>query len=81
MACAKAAIDVLGELHGETGQPTDEAHAKRAMWASDTLRNPKMMAERIAVGVAAGGVITAVSSDSDLQWTVNSLIDDYAGVD
>jgi hypothetical protein len=39
------------------------------------------MAEKIAVGVAANGTITGASSDSDIEWTVNSIIDDYAGVD
>lgn len=81
VTCAKAAIDVLGELYGGINQPTDAAHTKRVIWASETLRNPKMVAERMSIGVVSGGIITGSSSDSDLQWTINSLIDDYAGVD
>lgn len=81
VCCVKAAIDVLGEACGAAGQPTNSAHIKRAAWARDTLSNPRGMAERLSIGVVAGGIITAESTDSDLQWTVNGLVDDYAGVD
>jgi hypothetical protein len=81
LAAVKAAIDVGGEVAGGEGKPTHAAHAKRAAWALETLGNPRGMAERMALGIATGGVITAESTDSDLQWTVNSLIDDFAGVD
>lgn len=82
MICvAKAAISISGEACGGAGQPTNAAHAKRAEWAQDALEAPRSMAERMAIGVASNGTITAESSDSDLEWTVNSIIDDYAGVD
>ena len=32
------------------------------------------------MGVAANPAITTESTDSDIQFTVNSLINDYAGV-
>ena len=82
MICvAKAAIAISGEACGGAGQPTNAAHAKRAVWALEALAAPRTMAEKMAVGVAANGTITGASSDSDIEWTVNSIIDDYAGVD
>lgn len=83
MICvAKAAIAISGEACGAAGQPTNAAHAKRAEWALEALAAPpRTMAEKMAVGVAANGTITGASSDSDIEWTVNSIIDDYAGVD
>lgn len=42
---------------------------------------PRTMAEKMAVGVAANGTITIASEDTDIEWTVSSIIDDYAGVD
>ena len=82
MICvAKAAIAISGEACGGANQPTNGAHAKRAAWALEALAAPRAMAEKIAVGVAANGTITGASSDSDIEWTVNSIIDDYAGVD
>lgn len=82
MICvAKAAIAISGEACGGTDQPSNFAHAKRAIWALETLAAPRTMAEKMAVGVAANGTITGASSDSDIEWTVNSIIDDYAGVD
>jgi hypothetical protein len=45
------------------------------------LLSPRTMAEKMAVGVAANGTITIASEDADIEWTVSSIIDDYAGVD
>lgn len=81
IAVAKAAIAVSGEACGGAGQPTNTAHVKRAAWALESLEAPRAMAEKMAVGVVADGTITAESSDSDIELTVNSIIDDYAGVD
>jgi hypothetical protein len=82
MICVvKAAIAISGEVCGGSEQPSNAAHVKRAKWAMEALLSPWAMAGKMAVGVAANGTITGASSDSDIEWTVNSIIDDYAGVD
>jgi hypothetical protein len=82
MICvAKAAIAISGEVCGGSEQPSNAAHAKRAKWAMEALLPPRTMAEKMAVGVAANGTITIASEDADIEWTVSSIIDDYAGVD
>lgn len=50
-----------------------------ANYCSSLLNNPYGMARNLAFGVAANGAITLESSDSDLQWTVNSVLWAYAG--
>lgn len=81
VAVVKAARDIIGEAFGGEGQPTAAQHAMRVTWASHVLNNPRHNAELMAWGVAAGGVITAESIDGDIEWTVNSLANDYAGVE
>ena len=81
MCCIKASISVLGESCGGTDEPTNQEHSKRAIWARNTLENPRGMAERMALGVASGGIITAESTDADIEFTVNSLVSDFAGIE
>lgn len=81
VAAVKAARDISGEAFGGDGQPTEAQHEKRAAWAYAVLHNPRHHAELLAWGVAAGGVITAESVDGDIEWTVNSLANDYAGAE
>lgn len=81
ICCVKAAIAVLGEACGGAGQPTNQEHTKRAAWARAALDNPRGMAERMALGVVSGGIVTDASTDSDIEFTVNSLIGDFAGIE
>jgi hypothetical protein len=56
------------------------AHALRAKLALEVLRNPGNWARPIAAAVVTNAAVTAESTDSDLQWTVNSLWDALAGI-
>lgn len=76
MAALNAARDVSSEPPSEDGA-TD---IKRAQLAYGILSNPGSYEDRWAWAVAASAMITYTSSDSDLQWTVNSLFDALAGV-
>lgn len=51
-----------------------------ANYCASLLNAPRMFAQNIAYGVAANPAITAETTDSDLQWTVNSIMSAYAGV-
>ena len=73
-AMVKAAIAVSSE------DPSTEAHSTRVQWATQVLRDPAHYAARMAFGVAANPIITAESSDSDIEFTVNSVWNAYAGV-
>ena len=81
VAVVKAARDIIGESFGGESEPTEAQHKRRFEWAFDALRNPRHHAELMAWGVAAGGVIVADSIDGDIEWTVNGLTNDYAGVE
>ena len=75
-AIAKAATDVLNE------DPGTANHANRLVWAGSALDNATAMAERMMWGVLSNATIQAngeSSTDNDIQFVVNSLIDSYAG--
>ena len=73
-AMVKSAIAVSSE------DPETPAHATRVQWATQVLRDPTHYAARVAFGVTANPIITAESSDSDIEFTVNSVWNAYAGV-
>ena len=73
-AMVKSAIAVAAEA------PATAGHAVRVAWATQVLRDPAHYAARLAFGVAANAAITPESTDSDIEFTVNSLWDAYAGV-
>lgn len=73
-AMVKSALAVASE------DPATAGHGTRVAWATQVLRDPAHYAARMAYGVAVNPVITAESSDSDIEFTVNSVWDAYAGV-
>ena len=73
-AMVKSAIAVSSE------DPETVGHATRTQWATQVLRDPAHYATRMAFGVAANPVITVDSGDSDIEFTVNSVWNAYAGV-
>lgn len=81
MAAVTAAIEIGGEECGGTDEPTVDQHLLRSAWAQRVLQDPLGEAYNLAMGVAANPAITTESTDSDIQFTVNSLINDYAGVE
>ena len=73
-AMVKSAIAVSSE------DPATVAHATRTQWATQVLRDPAHYAQRMAFGVAANPSVTAASTDADIEFTVNSIWNAYAGV-
>lgn len=73
-AMVKAAINVVSE------SPEMPGHSTRAIWATQVLRDPEFYATKIAFGVAANPAITLDSTDNDIEFTVNSTWNAYAGV-
>ncbi len=76
----KAAVAVSSEPYGGEGQPTAAQHNLRISYANRFLLNSEAQAILLAWGVVSGGVITAESSDSDVEFTINSIFDAFAGV-
>lgn len=74
MAVIKSAIAVANE------DPATPGHAQRAHYAQAALANPESVARCMALGVASNPVISAESSDNDIEFTVNSIFNAYAGV-
>lgn len=73
-AAISGAKDVMAEAASATG------HAKRTDFAVSVLRSPQVFGPLMAQGVAANVAITSASTDSDIQFTINSLWDAYSGV-
>lgn len=71
-AIAKAAQDVLAE-DDQTAN-----HTNRVIWANDALKDAQLMTEKIMWRVLGNATIAAngeASTDNDIQFVVNSLID------
>ncbi|MEU8270832.1 hypothetical protein AB0B89_27200 [Sphaerisporangium sp. NPDC049002] len=77
VAIATAAIDVGGEAQG---QMSAAVYGKRQALAADVLRESAKWVERFAWAITSNVAISEASSDSDLQFTVNSMWNDLAGV-
>lgn len=77
-AVIKAAVDVAAEAP----DPGERARLRRALSAR-VLENREGIdyAALFALAVASNPVITAASSDNDIQFTVNSLWDAMAGAE
>lgn len=74
VAVAKASIAVANE------DPATLGHTQRVQYAQAALANLDSVARNMAFGVACNPVISAESSDSDIEFTVNSVFNAYAGV-
>jgi hypothetical protein len=71
----QAATNVMSEDDGTVG------HAERAAWANRVLLNPSLESQAISFGVAAQpGVTGPDATDQDLLFTINSLVNAWAGV-
>jgi hypothetical protein len=76
MAIVTAAKDVMGEAKAVA----DQVYGKRQALAFQVLRSSESWLDCFAWGVASNPTITGTSTDADIQFTVNSLINDMAGV-
>lgn len=76
MGLVTAAKDVMGE----TKTVGDQVYGKRQALAYQILRNSDAWLDCFAWVVASNPSISATSNDSDIQFTINGLINDMAGV-
>lgn len=74
----QAAISSAKDIMAEAGDTA--GHLKRTEYAVQVLRSPQVFGPLMAQGVASNVAISAGSTDSDIQFTVNSLWNAYAGV-
>lgn len=75
VAVAKAAQDVLNE------DPETANHAARAVWAHAALLNAEAKAKEMLWGVCGNATIQSSginSTDGDIQYVVNGLINTFA---
>jgi hypothetical protein len=77
VALATAAVQIGGEAQE---QLSDSVYAKRQALASGVLLDSPRWVERFAWAVTSNAVITAESPDDAIQFTVNSMWNDLAGV-
>ena len=77
IAMTQAAISIGGEALGtlKYGQ-----WVKRADLAHDVLTDPDLWVQQFTYAVCQNTDITILSTDSDLEFMVNSVWDDMAGV-
>lgn len=73
MALVKSSIFVVAE------SPSTDNHVNRTAYATEVLNDPERHAENMAKGVATNASITLESTDADIEFTVNSMFDAYAG--
>lgn len=75
VACFKAACDILNESGGTTN------HANRLVWAHATLLDPAASAAEMKYSILQNATIQSAgdaSTDNDVQFVVNGLIDSFA---
>jgi hypothetical protein len=77
--CQSGALQAATNVMSE--DDTTAGHAERAAWANRVLLNPSLESQAIAFGVAAQpGITGPEASDSDILFTINSMVDAWAGV-
>jgi hypothetical protein len=79
-AAITAAVAVVADRPANTPQAI-EAHAKRVEWARRILNDPTSYQRALAMSVASNpGLIGGSALDSDIQYTVNTMLSSWAGV-
>ena len=74
-----AAVAIMADRPANTPQAI-QLHKQRATLAHRILADPVSMQRAWAYAVVSNAAISADSTDSDLQWTINALWDAMAGV-
>jgi hypothetical protein len=77
LAALTAALDIA---HEAATLATIDYHRQRQSLAFTTISDPEVVTARFAYAVAANPAITASSSDSDIQYTINTVWDAVAGI-
>ncbi len=73
-AAIKSAVAVQAEAANTVG------HTKRTDFALQVLHSSQVYGPLMAQGVVTNVAITAASTDNDIEFTVNSLWNAFAGV-
>lgn len=76
VALYTAARNVSSEAKGAT----TAVFLKRSGLANRVLFNAENFVNQFSLAIVAGDIVTSASVDSDIQFTVNSLWDAFAGV-
>lgn len=77
--CQSAALQAATNIMSE--DTTTAGHAQRADFANKVLLQPSLTSPAIGFGVACQPGITGKdASDSDIQFTINSMWNAWAGV-
>jgi hypothetical protein len=77
--CQTGALEAATNVMSE--DDTTAGHSERAAWANKVLLNPALQSGAISFGVAAQpGISGPDATDQDLLFTINSLVDAWAGV-
>jgi hypothetical protein len=74
-----AAVLAATQVGQETSDITTDYHRLRRALSVNVLQDPDAWAPRFAIAVATNSVVTKDSSDSDIQFTVNSVWSSIAG--
>lgn len=78
-AIVKSALAILNDRPANTPEAI-EAHRRRCTLAREVLLEPERLAKAMAIGVVSNPAIEAKSTDNDVEFTVNSIWNAYAGV-
>jgi hypothetical protein len=74
-----ATVLAATQVAQETSDVTTDYHRLRRALSVNVLQDPEGWARRFSIAVATNAVITKDSSDSDIQFTVNSMFSAFAG--
>jgi len=76
--CQSAALQSAANVMAE--EPSTAGHAERTAFANKVLLQPSLLSQAMAFGIAAAPAINESSTDSDIQFTTNSLWNAWSGV-
>lgn len=76
----QAMITSAIQIVAEKDSVDNHYDSMRLSYAVTVLKDPRRYAQLMSYGVATNGAINSQSSDNDIQFTVNSMWDAYAGV-
>jgi hypothetical protein len=74
-----AMVTAATQVGQETPDVTTEYRRLRRGLSTNVLADPNGWAPKFALAVATNPVITVTSTDSDIQFTVDSMWDAFAG--
>lgn len=76
----QAAVKTAIAVSAESTSGNSDLDTTRLNFSTRVLHSPQSYSELIAYGVATNGSISSSSSDNDIEFTVISMWNAYAGV-